>query len=75
MHRFISADWLRMRRFWLWFATGAVLLILAALAAVFGPIIHRWVSEDPISLVKLGEALLWIVRSWLTYAYKLKCSA
>ncbi len=51
----------------LWLATGAVLLVIAALAAVFGPFIHRQVSEDPISLVKLGEALLWIVRSWLTY--------
>jgi ABC-type transport system involved in multi-copper enzyme maturation permease subunit len=51
----------------LWFAMGAALVAIVSLAAVCGPFIHRQVTVDPISLAGLGHALLWVMRSWVTY--------
>ena len=50
----------------LWLATGMVVVIIMVLASASGLLIHHQVTEDPISLAELGDALLWVLRSWLT---------
>ncbi len=51
----------------LWLAMGAALVMIVVLAAACGPFIHRQVTDDSISLAGLGHALLWVLRSWVTY--------
>lgn len=51
----------------LWLATGMAMIAIVVLAAACGPLIHHQVSDDPISLAGWGEALLWVLRSWLTF--------
>jgi ABC-type transport system involved in multi-copper enzyme maturation permease subunit len=41
-------------------------LAVALLSAVGGLYVHAQVSDDPISLEGLGEALLFVVRAWVT---------
>jgi ABC-type transport system involved in multi-copper enzyme maturation permease subunit len=45
---------------------GIVVVIIMVLAAALGPFIHQQVTADPISLEGLGDALLWVLRSWIT---------
>jgi len=45
---------------------GMAVVIIMALAAAWGPFIHPQVANDPISLEGLGDALLWVLRSWIT---------
>jgi len=51
----------------LWLAMGMAVVTIMALASACGPFIHQQVTDDPISLEGLGDALLWVLRSWLTY--------
>jgi ABC-type transport system involved in multi-copper enzyme maturation permease subunit len=59
-------DYLIARILALWLAMGMVVLIIMALAAICGPYVHIQVTDDPISLEGLGDALLWVLRSWIT---------
>lgn len=60
------SDYLIARTLALWLAMGVVVVIIMILSAALGPFIHRQVTADPISLEGLGDALLWVVRSWIT---------
>lgn len=60
------SDYLIARTLALWLAMGLVVVIIMILAAALGPFIHRQVTADPISLDGLGDALLWVLRSWIT---------
>jgi ABC-type transport system involved in multi-copper enzyme maturation permease subunit len=60
------SDYLIGRTLALWLAMGLVVVIIMALAAAWGPFIHQQVTDDPISLDGLGDALLWVLRSWIT---------
>jgi ABC-type transport system involved in multi-copper enzyme maturation permease subunit len=51
----------------LWLAMGMVVVAIMVIAAAWGPFIHQQVTNDPISLEGLGDALLWVLRSWFTY--------
>ncbi|OGO18077.1 MAG: hypothetical protein A2Z14_07565 [Chloroflexi bacterium RBG_16_48_8] len=51
----------------LWFAAGVGIFIIVMLAAATGPLLHKQVTGDPISLDGLGGALLQVIRTWLTY--------
>ncbi len=50
----------------LWLATGVAVAIIMLLATALGPWVHMQVTDDPISLEGLGEALLWALRSWIS---------
>jgi ABC-type transport system involved in multi-copper enzyme maturation permease subunit len=60
------SDYLIARILALWLAMGMAVVILMVLAAVCGPYVHMQVTDDPISLKGLGDAFLWVLRSWLT---------
>ncbi len=60
------SDYLIARTLALWLAMGIVVVIIMVLAAALGPFIHQQVTADPISLEGLGDALLWVLRSWIT---------
>lgn len=60
------SDYLIGRTLALWLAMGMAVVIIMALAAAWGPLIHQHVTDDPISLGELGDALLWVLRSWIT---------
>lgn len=49
----------------LWLAAGVAVLTVTLLASIGGPFIHARVTEDPISLEGLGEALFCALRAWL----------
>lgn len=51
----------------LWLVTGAALLIITIVAIAIGPTIHSQLTSESISLAGLGNALLTVLRSWLTY--------
>jgi ABC-type transport system involved in multi-copper enzyme maturation permease subunit len=59
-------DYLIARTLALWLAMGAAVVIIMVLAAALGPFVHQQVTADPISLKGLGDALLWVLRSWIT---------
>jgi ABC-type transport system involved in multi-copper enzyme maturation permease subunit len=61
------SDYLLARTLVLWLAAGAAVVVITSLAVVAGPFVHTRVSDDPISLSGLGEALLWVLRCWVTY--------
>lgn len=50
----------------LWLAMGVAVVIIMLLAAALGPWVHTQVTDNPISLAGLGEALLWALRAWIT---------
>jgi ABC-type transport system involved in multi-copper enzyme maturation permease subunit len=50
----------------LWLATGVGVAVIVVLAAVAGPYVHAQVTDDPVSLEGLGDALLSALRAWLT---------
>ena len=58
-------DYLMTRCLALWLAAGVGVVAITLLAAASGPYVHAHVTDDPISLQGLGEALLVVVRSWL----------
>ena len=60
------SDYLIGRTLALWLAAGMAVVIIMVLAATWGPFIHQQVTDYPISLEGLGEALLWVLRSWIT---------
>jgi ABC-type transport system involved in multi-copper enzyme maturation permease subunit len=51
----------------IWFGMGLVVVVVMVLSAAGGPLIHQQVTDDPVSLEGLGNALLWVLRSWITY--------
>ncbi|HEY44024.1 MAG TPA: ABC transporter permease subunit [Anaerolineae bacterium] len=59
-------DYLIARILALWLAMGMAVVIIMVLASACGPYVHMQVTDDPISLIGLGDALLWVLRSWLT---------
>jgi ABC-type transport system involved in multi-copper enzyme maturation permease subunit len=61
------SDYVIARILSLWLAVGLVVLIVMVLAAAVGPFIHQQVTDAPIYLERLGNALLWGLRSWITY--------
>ncbi len=61
------SDYLLAHTLVLWLAAGVAMVVVTSLAAVAGPFVHRRVSDDPISLSGLGDALLWVLRCWATY--------
>jgi ABC-type transport system involved in multi-copper enzyme maturation permease subunit len=50
----------------LWLATGVGVAAVAVLAAAGGLYVHTRVTDLPASLEGLGEALLFVLRAWLT---------
>jgi ABC-type transport system involved in multi-copper enzyme maturation permease subunit len=50
----------------LWVAAGIGVLAVVLLAAAAGPLVHAQVTDDPILLVGLDDAMLEAVRAWLT---------
>lgn len=54
------------RTFTLWLATGVALIVITSLAALGGLYTHTQAVDEPVSLVGLGEALLYPLRAWLT---------
>ncbi len=60
------SDYLIARTLALWLAMGVAVVIIMILATALGPFVHRQVTADPISLEGLEEALLWVLRSWIT---------
>jgi len=60
------SDYLIARTLSLWLAMGMAVVIIMVLAVAWGPFIHQQVTDDPISLEGLGNALLWVFRSWIT---------
>jgi ABC-type transport system involved in multi-copper enzyme maturation permease subunit len=51
----------------LWLAAGFAILVITLIATASGPYVHFQVTTDPISLEGLGDSLLIVLRSWLTY--------
>ena len=51
----------------LWIVVGMGIFILAVLAATVGPFTHDQITTDPISLKGIGNTLLIIIRTWLTF--------
>lgn len=49
----------------LWIVAGVAILVVTALSAAAGPIIHTYGSGQPISLVGLGDSILFGLRAWL----------
>lgn len=49
----------------LWLASGLAILLIALLAAIAGPFLHARVSEAPLALAGLGQALLSVLRAWI----------
>lgn len=60
------SDYVIARTLSLWLAIGVAVAIIMVLAAAWGPFVHQQVTDDPISLDGLGDALLWVLRSWIT---------
>jgi ABC-type transport system involved in multi-copper enzyme maturation permease subunit len=60
------SEYLTARTLAIWFAMGLAVVTIMILAAAWGPFIHQQVTDDPISLEGLGDALLWVLRSWIT---------
>ncbi|MDY7080439.1 MAG: ABC transporter permease subunit [Chloroflexota bacterium] len=50
----------------LWLVTGVGVVIVIVLAAAGGPYVHGQITDDPISLAGLSDALLFALRAWLT---------
>jgi ABC-type transport system involved in multi-copper enzyme maturation permease subunit len=49
----------------LWMVAGLAVLVVALLAAIAGPVVHALVTDGPLTVEGLGEALLVVVRVWL----------
>jgi len=54
------------RCFMLWLATGVGVAVITALSAGGGLYVHGQITDAPISLEGLGDALLSVLRAWLT---------
>lgn len=54
------------RCFVLWLATGVGVAAIIVLAAGGGLYVHGQVTDAPVSLEGLGDALLFVLRAWLT---------
>ncbi len=61
------SDYLFTRALVLWLAAGVAVVVVTALAAIAGPFVHRHVTDNPVSIIGLGDALLWVLRCWITY--------
>lgn len=61
------ARYLLIRCLALWLAAGFAVLVITLIATASGPYVHFRVTTDPISLEGLGDSLLIVLRSWLTY--------
>jgi ABC-type transport system involved in multi-copper enzyme maturation permease subunit len=51
----------------LWIAGGMGIFILVVLAAIIGLFTHDQVTTDPISLKRVGNTVLMVIRTWLTF--------
>jgi ABC-type transport system involved in multi-copper enzyme maturation permease subunit len=51
----------------LWLAAGFAVLVITLIATASGLYVHFQVTTDEISLEGLGDSLLIVLRSWLTY--------
>ena len=52
----------------LWLAAGVAVVAVTVLSAILGPGLHARVTDDPVSLDGLGQALLSAVRVWAASA-------
>ncbi len=65
-HGVQRSSYLLVRCLALWFSVGLALLLIAIIAGVAGIFVHGAVSDDSITLVNLGQALIVLPRAWFS---------